>query len=136
MVSLSNTRQKKIAGLPFFGPKFLPPHPSSFKATSLSSPPLPSNFKLKAVTIEHPVLYYNGNESVFRCAGQKACGQRGLEGFVVHDFKNEGPRTVYGIFENELALGVVLKCRKCEGRTVMTSYELWKGIPLWEVPSE
>lgn len=85
--------------------------------------------------VEHPVLYYSGNNSIFRC-GSTECEQKGKDGFLIHGLKPEGPRTVYGLFEDELAMGIVLKCRKCSSRTVTTSYELWKKILLWEVPGK
>jgi hypothetical protein len=107
---------------------------------TLSKPLTPSKFKLKSLTVEHPSLYYIGKKGLYRCVCLKtnvACNQSGMKGFSVHTtFKEEGPRTVYGVFEDEMALGVALYCTNCEGRTVTTSGELWEKVPPWEVPSK
>lgn len=125
--------------LPFLGPRFSPPNPTSFDPSSFSDPIPPSRFKLKILTVEHPSLYYAGNDAVFRCAAKKKTDncRVGLEHFDVETrFKQDGPRTVYGVHEDELAIGIVLSCHNSRGKTVTTSDILWEGVNPWEAPSK
>jgi hypothetical protein len=130
-----NTQPKPLPkDVPLLGPLFLPP--SYMHIQCRHSAPVfdPEPAYLKPFSVVHPFFY----------PGLACCPQCNSGAVLWEGWTSTGARDVYGIDEEERALGYQLRCKECEetGTTngpkfcvTTTNPVFWAKWEHWEIPS-
>ncbi|KAI5982858.1 hypothetical protein EDD15DRAFT_2109821, partial [Pisolithus albus] len=120
--------------VPFLGPWFLPPtYLHAHRRPGLSSV-MPDEQYLKPINVLHP-LYYPQLTCCPQCLTSDSVTWEGWTGTGAHE--------VHGIFQEEVALGLQLRCNTCKARNgsaelghcfAMTSMAYWQNWEHWKIP--
>ena len=127
--------------VPLFGPRFIPPN--ALWESSKRGPAAdvtPESLYLKPVTVIHP-FYFRG---LCHCPNDLS-----TEPSERHDFKWDGwttmgPQEVHGVWHEEMAIGLQLRCFTCREAEngsaedqhcfASTSAAFWRDVQHWEIP--
>jgi hypothetical protein len=120
--------------IPLLGPRFIPPSYLHIQKRELAPVFRPGLAFLKPISIIHP-FYYPQLTGCPQCQSSEVS----WEGWT-----SAGPRDVHGIKEEELALGLQLRCKICESAAAndltrtycfaTTNPNFWVRSEHWKIP--
>jgi hypothetical protein len=120
--------------IPLFGPRFIPPSYLHIQKREPAPIFRPGLAYLKPISVIHPFYYPQ----------LTGCPQCRSSEILWEGWTSTGPRDVHGIKEEELALGVQLRCKICESvaandvrRTycfATTNPNFWTHLEHWKMP--
>ncbi|KAI0757659.1 hypothetical protein C8Q80DRAFT_1092856, partial [Daedaleopsis nitida] len=128
--------------IPILGPRFIPPTYLHAQRRSPSTDVVPDTTYLKPLNVVHPFFY----PGLDRCP---TCSSSG-DGLMSDGWNPKGHRELHGVSQEETAIGVQFRCKKCKEKYgkkavekaegsfcfVTTNTEFWEKIEHWNHPSE
>jgi hypothetical protein len=130
----NTTAQVLPKDIPLLGPRFVPP--SYLYLQKRESAPVfrPGLAYLKPITTVHPFYYPQLTQ----------CPQCQSAEILWEGWTSAGPRDVHGVKEEELALGLQLRCKVCESVAgndptltycfATTNSNFWATLEHWKIP--
>ncbi len=95
-------------GIPYYGPRFIPPTYSHLSKRENSPRIKPELAYLRPLNVVHPFYY----------GDLKKCPQCGSSDVLWDSWTNTGHRRLHGIRTEESAIGYQLRCKPCEKRAL------------------